>query len=190
MSRRAGSPRSEVAPGVSQPLQKASRYIGVVGPGGLGPGGDPSEELLGCAEQVGRLIAAAGATLVCGGLGGVMEAACRGAGEGGGPCIGILPGSDRSEGNRHLTVALATGLGELRNALVVRSCDVLIAVGGSWGTLSEVALALRMNRPVVSLGSWVVDGQEHPALHSAGSAGEAVERALALSAERARTELS
>jgi uncharacterized protein (TIGR00725 family) len=98
--------------------------------------------------------------LVCGGLGGVMEAACRGAKEAGGTTVGILPGSDRSDANPHVDVAVSTGLGEARNALVVRAADALIAIGGGYGTLSEVALALRAGKRVVGLGTWDVEGVE------------------------------
>jgi uncharacterized protein (TIGR00725 family) len=105
-------------------------------------------------------LARRGAVLVCGGLGGVMEAACRGARSEGGVAVGILPGSDRRSANEFVSVAIPTGLGEARNALVVRAADVLIAVGGGYGTLSEVALALKSGRRVVGLGTWDVAGVE------------------------------
>jgi uncharacterized protein (TIGR00725 family) len=98
--------------------------------------------------------------LVCGGLGGVMEAACKGAKESGGTTVGILPGLDRADANPYVEVAVATGLGEARNALVVRAADALIAIGGGYGTLSEVALALRAGKRVVGLGTWDVEGVE------------------------------
>jgi uncharacterized protein (TIGR00725 family) len=98
--------------------------------------------------------------LVCGGLGGVMEAACRGAKDGGGTTVGILPGTDRGEANEFVDVAIPTGLGEARNALVVRAADALIAVGGGYGTLSEIALALKAGKRVVGLGSWGIEGVE------------------------------
>jgi len=126
---------------------------------------------------VGRLIAQAGGVVVCGGLGGVMEAAARGAAEQGGLSLGILPGSDRAQGNPHLSVALASGLGELRNGLVVRASDAAIAIGGSWGTLSEVALARRAGVPVVWLSGWSVDGGDGVAV--AASAAQAVETIFA-----------
>jgi uncharacterized protein (TIGR00725 family) len=107
---------------------------------------------------VGRLIAERGAVLVCGGLGGAMEAACRGAQEAGGVTVGILPGTDRSAANAHVDIALPTGLGEARNALVVHAADVLIAIGGGYGTLSEVALALRAGTPVVGVETWPIEG--------------------------------
>ena len=96
--------------------------------------------------------------LVCGGLGGAMEAACRGAKQAGGTTVGILPGSDRAAANEFVDVVLPTGLGEGRNALVVRAADALIAVGGGYGTLSEIALALRAGKPVVGLDTWEIEG--------------------------------
>ena len=95
---------------------------------------------------------------MCGGLGGVMEAACRGAKETGGTTIGILPSTDRSEANGFVDVAIPTGLGEARNALVVRAADAVIALGGGYGTLSEIALALKAGKPVVGLGTWEIEG--------------------------------
>jgi uncharacterized protein (TIGR00725 family) len=92
--------------------------------------------------------------LVCGGLGGVMNAAARGAGSAGGVSIGILPGDDRGVASQHLTVAVATGFGEARNAIVARTSDAVIAVGGEFGTLSEIALALKMGSPVIGIGTW------------------------------------
>jgi uncharacterized protein (TIGR00725 family) len=110
------------------------------------------------AEAVGRELAARGAVVVCGGLGGVMEAACRGAKQAGGQTVGILPGTDRGAANPFVDVAIPTGLGEARNALVVRAADALVAVGGGYGTLSEIALALKAGKRVVGLGSWDIDG--------------------------------
>jgi uncharacterized protein (TIGR00725 family) len=106
------------------------------------------------AEEVGRLVADAGAVLVCGGLGGVMDAAARGCEAGGGLSIGILPGERRDPASPHLTVSIPTGLGEARNALVVRAADAVIAIGGEFGTLSEIALALKAGTPVVGLHTW------------------------------------
>ena len=126
--------------------------MAVVGPG------EASSDQLATAEALGRLIARRGAVVVCGGLGGVMEAACRGARAEGGTTIGILPGLDRSTANPHVEVGIATGLGEARNALVVRAADVLIAVGGAYGTLSEIALALKTGKRVVGLETWNIDG--------------------------------
>jgi uncharacterized protein (TIGR00725 family) len=152
----------------------------------VGPG-DADPRTYGLAAETGRLIANRGAVVVCGGLGGVMEAAALGAREAGGASLGILPGRDRSEANRYVTVAVATGLGELRNGLLVRASDALVAVGGSWGTLSELALALRAGIPVVSLGGWSVldaDGAEVAGVLVAGSPAEAVERVFAALAPR------
>jgi len=103
------------------------------------------------AAAVGRLLAERGAVLVCGGLGGVMEAAARGAKQGGGLTIGILPGGDPDDANPSIDVAIATGMGEMRNALLVRAARAVIAIGGGWGTLSEIALAQRIRTPVVGL---------------------------------------
>ena len=123
-------------------------YIAVVGPA------EPDERAAAAAYEVGRLLAASGAVVVTGGLGGVMAAASRGAAEAGGTVLGLLPGAERRDANEWVTLAVPTGLGQARNALVVRAADGLVAVGGSWGTLSEVALACRLGRPVVSLGGW------------------------------------
>jgi uncharacterized protein (TIGR00725 family) len=123
----------------------------------VGPG-DASPDELATAETVGRLVARSGAALVCGGLGGVMEAACRGARAEGGTTIGILPGLDRSAANPYVSVAIVTGLGEARNALVARAADSLIAVGGAYGTLSEIALALKAGKRVVGLNTWEIEG--------------------------------
>ena len=125
-----------------------SVYIAVCGP-------DPSSQEVGAqAEEIGRLLAGAGAVLVCGGLGGVMEAASRGASGAGGTVIGILPGVDRAAANPHLTLSIPTGMGEMRNTLIVRSADALIAVAGEFGTLSEIAFALKTGVPVVGLNTW------------------------------------
>ena len=132
-------------PGVSAP-----RYVAVVGPSSSTAEQDET------AERLGAELASRGHVVVCGGGGGVMAAASRGAAGVGGLVVGLLPGLDRTEGNPHLTVAIPTGLGELRNGLVVRAADVVVAVGGSWGTLSEVALAVRTGVPVVALGFWRV----------------------------------
>jgi uncharacterized protein (TIGR00725 family) len=107
---------------------------------------------------VGRLVAERGAVVVCGGLGGTMEAACRGAKQAGGTTVGILPGLDRSQANPFVDVALPTGLGEARNALVVRAADAVIAIGGGYGTLSEIALALKSGKRVIGLGTWEIEG--------------------------------
>jgi uncharacterized protein (TIGR00725 family) len=116
--------------------------------------GDADVERLRLAEAVGREIAAAGATLVCGGRGGVMAAAARGARAAGGEAIGIVPGANPAEAAPECTRVVATGIGQARNLAVALSGEALIAIGGGWGTLSEIALARRFGRPVVSLGSW------------------------------------
>lgn len=106
------------------------------------------------AADVGRLLAEAGATLVCGGLGGVMEAAARGAREAGGDVVGIVPSSDPGDANPHCTHVVAAGTGFARNLAVVGSAEAVIAIGGEWGTLSEIAFARRLERPVVGLDTW------------------------------------
>ncbi len=146
-------------------------YVAVVGGGQA----DAASEHV--AEEVGRLVAAAGAVVVCGGLGGVMAAACRGARSAGGTTVGILPGEDRSAANPWVSVALPTGMGELRNALVVRAADVVVAVGGEHGTLSEIALALALGRPVVGVGTWRItrpDGSGEAGIAEAADAEAAV----------------
>jgi uncharacterized protein (TIGR00725 family) len=127
------------------------RYIAVVGPG------EASPEQVAQAEAVGQLLAERHAVVVCGGLGGVMEAVSRGVANVGGTVLGILPGTDRAEANAHVTVAVATGMGEMRNALVVRAADAVIAIGGAYGTLSEIAFALRAGVPVIGIATWQLD---------------------------------
>jgi uncharacterized protein (TIGR00725 family) len=153
-------------------------YVAVAG------GGVPDADADELAADVGRELARRGAVLVCGGLGGAMEAACRGAKEAGGTTVGILPGSDRSAANAFVDVAVATGMGEARNALIVRSADALVAVGGEFGTLSEIALALKTGKPVVGLGTWELAKAGRPveAIVPAASPAEAVEEALRLAA--------
>ncbi len=131
------------------------RYVAVVGPSAASLEGQPDRELvLATAYDVGRLLAGRGAVVLCGGGTGVMGAAADGAAAAGGTSIGLLPGADRGEAHPSLSFALPTGLGELRNGLLVRAADAVIAVGGSWGTLSEIALAVRTEVPVVSLLGW------------------------------------
>jgi hypothetical protein len=134
------------------------------------------------AREVGREIARRGVVLVCGGRGGVMEAACQGAKEEAGTTVGILPGTTRDEANRYVDLPIATGLGEARNAIVVRTADAVIAVSGGYGTLSEIGLALKMGRPVVGLGSWELrqPGQTSGGLIPATTPVQAVELALSL----------
>ncbi len=114
------------------------------------------------AVAVGRLLAERGAVLVCGGYGGVMEASARGAKQAGGVTIGILAGTDPRDANPHIDIALATGMGEMRNALLVRTAGAVIAIGGGWGTLSEIALAQRIGTPVVGLHDAFVSAVDIP----------------------------
>ncbi len=146
------------------------KMVGVVGSGSE----DPALNAL--AEEVGRLIAEAGVTLVNGGLCGVMAASAKGANRAGGTVVGLLPGDDPLAANPHVNVVLPTGLGEARNLLIVRAASVVIAIGGGYGTLSEVALALKLGRPVIGLGTWEVSED----IIKAASAMDAVKRALEL----------
>ncbi|HEY7947034.1 MAG TPA: TIGR00725 family protein [Acidimicrobiales bacterium] len=150
------------------------RYVAVIG------AARASAEECDAAAQVGRRIAEAGAVLVCGGLGGVMEAACRGAREAGGTTVGILPGGDRSEANDYVDVAVATGIGEARNALVVATADAVVAVGGEFGTLSEIALALKAGTPVIGLDSWQLGRRGVPVVGVVPAASPDEAAALAL----------
>jgi uncharacterized protein (TIGR00725 family) len=145
-------------------------YVSVVG------SGTASGDLYEKAREVGRLVAERGGTLICGGRSGVMEAAARGTTEAGGVAIGILPDEDRRQANEVLSFSIPTGTGHARNLAVVCSGDVVIAVGGEYGTLSEIGLALKVGRPVVALESW--DLGEHVGV--ASSPEEAVEAAFVL----------
>lgn len=151
-------------------MSPASRllHVAVIGTG------EASGDLYEQAREVGRLVAERDGTVVCGGLGGVMEAAARGATEAGGASIGILPDEDRRRANPYLTYSVATGMGQARNLAVACSGDAVIAVGGEYGTLSEIGLALKVGRPVVALHSWPLG--EHVIVRS--SPEEAVEAAL------------
>ena len=145
-------------------------YIAVIGGGSCGA----AEEAL--AEEVGRLVAQAGATLVCGGMGGVMEAAARGAKQAGGTTIGILPGHDRAAANAYLDHVLTTGMGHARNLAVVSSGDAVVAIGGEYGTLSEIGLAAKIGRPVVILAGWRLENEGGvPGVRYASSAREALD---------------
>jgi uncharacterized protein (TIGR00725 family) len=132
-------------------------HVAVIG------GGHADDEDCDRAARVGRALAEAGAVVVCGGLGGVMAAACRGARDGGGTSVGILPGADRDGANEYVDVAVATAMGEGRNILVVRNADAVVAVGGEFGTLSEVALALQAGVPVIGLDTWELSKRGRPA---------------------------
>jgi uncharacterized protein (TIGR00725 family) len=149
--------------------------------------GEDDEEILRDAEEVGRGIAEAGAVLVCGGLGGVMEAASRGASEAGGTVLGILPTLSPADANPYVTHAVATGTGHARNLAVVASGEAVIAVGGEWGTLSEIAYARKLGRPVVAIQSWALRNRAGADLGivEAETAEEAVSAALARSARSA-----
>jgi len=156
-------------------------------------GSRPGRQAVETALEVGRLIARAGAVVVCGGLGGVMEAACRGAQLAGGTTVGILPGKRIESGNPWLSVRLPTGMGNGRNWLVAAGAHAVIAIGGGLGTLSEIALALKGGRPVVGLGTWDAVGPdgEHLPILQVNSAAEAVKAALAagIAARRVRSAL-
>ena len=151
-------------------------FIGVIGGSNIPP------ETAQIAEEVGGEIARRGAVLVCGGLGGVMEAACRGAVSEGGLTVGILPGDDRRAANPHVKIPIATGIGYARNAAVVKSSQAVLAVDGSYGTLSEIAFALQSGIPVIGLGTWSIsiDGKADKSIIIAKNAKDAVERAVTL----------
>jgi uncharacterized protein (TIGR00725 family) len=164
-------------------------HLGVVGEGQC------SRTTARDAERVGRAIAQRGALLLCGGLSGVMEAASRGAAEAGGTVLGLLPGFARGDANRWVTIPVVTGMDQARNVILVRSCDAVIAIGGMYGTLSEIALALKFGTPVVGLGTWRLvqpQGRRVPIV-TARSPEDAVTAALRAArhrASRARTWLA
>lgn len=148
----------------------------------VGPDAGADDAVRELALEVGRDLGARGVVLVCGGGGGVMESACRGAREAGGSTVGILPGLDRDAANPHVAIAIPTGLGEARNTLVVRAADAVIAVGGEFGTLSEIAFALKTGKPVIGLDTWELAKKGRPveAIVRASSAAEAVAHAVEL----------
>lgn len=150
-------------------------FIGVIG------GGRCSQKVAELAEEVGRELAKRGATLVCGGLGGVMEAACRGARLAGGRTIGILPGDDPEEANPYVEIPIVTGMGEARNLLIIKSVQAIIAVNGEFGTLSEIAHALKRGIPVIGLNTWELckGGKKIASIIPAENPQDAVEKALA-----------
>jgi uncharacterized protein (TIGR00725 family) len=156
------------------------RQVAVIG------GGQASSKELKLAEEVGRLLARKGVILVCGGLGGIMEAVCRGASAEGGLTIGILPGESRRGVNRYVQIPIVTGIGHARNVAVVKSAQAVIAVGGSYGTLSEIGHALQSGIPVVGLETWALSkkGKANNSVIIAGSATEAVDTALELIEEK------
>ena len=130
-------------------------YVAVVG-----PSAPDVPAVLDAARTAGRLLAERGYVVVTGGLGGVMAAAAAGASEAGGTAVALLPGTDRASASPGHTVAIPTGMGEMRNALLVRAVDAVVAIGGGWGTLSEIALAARTGVPVLAVGSWDLPGPE------------------------------
>jgi uncharacterized protein (TIGR00725 family) len=182
VTRGSGPHRHEQQGGSGEAHSLASeraRQVAVIGPSRAELGSEAAR----LGEEVGRLLAEAGMTVVCGGLGGVMEAACRGASGAGGVAIGIVPGHDASEANEFCTHVVATGIGHARNLAVVSSGEAVVAIGGEWGTLSEIGFARAIGRPVIALRSWELSGREKmadaPGVTTAESAREAVDLALA-----------
>ncbi len=167
---------------MTQPTpQRRPLHVAVIGDGD--PRGPEAHRTLEWAEEVGQLLARGGAVVITGGLGGVMRAASRGAQAGGGSTIGILPGADPADANEFVSIPIATGLGVVRNLVVVTAADAVVAVGGRHGTLSEIGLALRMGRHVVALSSWRVESEQRlggPRIHRARDPREAAAMALRL----------
>jgi uncharacterized protein (TIGR00725 family) len=154
-------------------------HVAVIGDGD--PRGPEAHRILEWAEEVGLLLARGGAVVITGGLGGVMRAASRGAQGGGGATIGILPGADAAEANEFVSIPIASGLGVVRNLVVVTAADSVVAVGGRHGTLSEIGMALRMGRQVVTLSSWRLESDHRiggPRVHRARDPREAAAMAL------------
>ncbi len=151
-------------------------FIAVIG------GSEVSPQIAELAEEVGREIARQGAVLVCGGLGGVMEAACRGASNEGGLTIGILPGDTRQTANPYVQIPIVTGIGYARNVAVVKSAQAVIAIDGSYGTLTEIGHALQSGIPVIGLDTWSlsIDGRADNNIIRAKNPREAVDKAMAL----------
>lgn len=152
-------------------------YVAIVGPGDGATEPDRTH-----ARRAGEWLARQGAVVLSGGLGGVMGATAEGVRDGGGICVGIIPGSSRAEAHPAHTVAIPTGLGEMRNALLVRAADAVLAISTSWGTMSEIALAVRTGVPVVMLGGWTMPA---PGVHVTDSLDDALDRVLAYARERA-----
>ncbi len=161
---------------VPGPEDSRARQIAVIGSGTCPQG----SELARLAEEVGRRLAEADAAVVCGGLGGVMEAASRGASEAGGTVIGIIPSDSVDDANPHCTYVVASGIGYARNLAVVASGEAVIAIGGEWGTLSEIGFARNLGRSVVTLRSWRAQGEGPMAEMPGVSAAETPEHAVAL----------
>lgn len=137
--------------------------------------GTADDAILKIAEDVGRLIARRGAVLICGGLGGVMDTASKGAKSAGGITVGILPQNHTKDANPNIDIPIATGFGEGRNVIIARTADAIIAVGGEYGTLSEIAFGLKMGKPVIGIGTWDIKGTI-----KAKNAEDAVEKAFEL----------
>jgi hypothetical protein len=156
------------------------KIIAVIG------GSQCSKEEAKIAEEVGRQLARQGAILVCGGLSGVMEAACKGASSEGGVTIGILPGENRQAANPYVQIPIITGIGYARNITVVKSAQAVIAVGGSYGTLSEISHALQSGIPVIGLNTWSLsrNGKQDDSIIPAQNATEAVDKALDLGTDQ------
>jgi len=150
------------------------RFVAIIG------GGQCSREEARLAEEVGRELAKQGAILVCGGLGGVMEAACRGASSEGGLTIGILPGDSRRPANRYVQIPIVTGMGYARNLAVVKSAQAVIAIGGNYGTLSEISHALQSGIPVIGLNTWSLsrNNRQDNSIILAQNPADAVSKAL------------
>jgi len=150
-------------------------FIGIIG------GAKCSLEVAEVAEETGRELARRGAILICGGLGGVMEAACRGASQVGGRTIGILPGDDPASANAYVDTPIVTGMGEARNVIIIKSVQAVIAIDGEFGTLSEIGYALRRGIPVIGLNTWSLsrDGKRVDSIILAENAIDAVKKALA-----------
>jgi len=144
------------------------------------------------AESVGELLAQRGVAIICGGLGGVMEAVCRGAKSKGGLTVGILPGQDSSTANPWVDIPVVTGIGEARNLAVVKSAQAVIAIGGNYGTLSEIAYALKSGIPIIGLNTWSLshNGREDDSIVRLQSAVEAVEEAISLAERRKNHEIA
>jgi uncharacterized protein (TIGR00725 family) len=157
-------------------MVEPKRFIAVIG------GSDCTPEEARLAEEVGQELARKGAVLICGGLGGIMEAACKGASAEGGLTIGILPGGSRQAANQYVQIPVVTNLGEARNVIVVKSAEAVIAVGGGYGTLSEIGHALRNGIPVIGLNTWSLSRKEQPdnAIVPALDPADAVAKALSL----------
>ena len=158
------------------------KFIAVIG------GGQCTKEEAKLAEEVGRQLARRGAVLVCGGLGGIMGAACKGANLEGGTTIGILPGDTSQAANPYVQIPIVTGLGEARNVIVVKSAQAVIAIGGKYGTLSEISYALKNGIPVIGLNTWSLsrNGRKDKSIIPAQSPAEAVDKALDLITKKSK----